>query len=142
MLSLQAQPLGVALGWALPAEVAEAGCGDTYAQVMADSGALYARLAASLPLAGPYAVSLAPRIRFLMVMNAREAMHMIELRSQPQGHEAYREVAQQMHQRIREVGHTAIADMMRFVDHSTPTAGRLAAERRLGQGQTGARAAR
>ena len=64
------------------------------------------RACAALPLAAPYAVSLAHRIRFVMVINAREAMHLIELRSQPQGHVAYREVAQQMHDRIREVGHT------------------------------------
>jgi thymidylate synthase ThyX len=142
MLTLQAQPLGVALGWSLPEEVSEAGCGDLYAQVMSDSGVLYEQLAATVPLAGPYAVSLAHRIRFVMVINAREAMHLIELRSQPQGHIAYRDVAQQMHQRIREVGHTAIADMMQFVDHSTPTAGRLAAERRLEQRRTGDRNAR
>jgi thymidylate synthase ThyX len=142
MLSLQAQPLGVALGWSLPEEVSEAGCAGAYTHVMSESSALYEMLTDTFPLAGPYAVSLAHRIRFVMVMNAREAMHLIELRSQPQGHIAYREVAQQMHQRIREVGHTAIADMMRFVDHSTPTAGRLAAERRLEQRRIGDRNAR
>ncbi len=131
MLTLQAQTLGIALGWAMPDEVADAGCGDRYERVMAESAALYGQLAGTLPLAAPYAVSLAHRIRFTMILNAREAMHMIELRSQPQGHVAYREVAQQMHERIREVGHHAIADMMRFVDHSHPDAGRMAAERRL-----------
>ncbi len=66
-----------------------------------------------------------------MVLNAREAMHLIELRSQPQGHESYRAVAQEMHRQIAEVaGHRAIAAMMAFVDHSGPGAGRLAAERR------------
>jgi thymidylate synthase ThyX len=131
MLTLQAQPLGVALGWTMPDEVADAGCGDAYGRVMADSAELYRQLVAALPLAAPYAVSLAHRIRFVMVLNAREAMHLIELRSQPQGHITYREVAQQMHKCISEVGHHAIADMMRYVDHSQPDAGRLAAERRL-----------
>ena len=66
-----------------------------------------------------------------MVLNAREAMHLIELRSQPQGHESYRAVAQEMHRQIAEVaGHRAIARMMAFVDRSGPGAGRLAAERR------------
>ena len=66
-----------------------------------------------------------------MVLNAREAMHLIELRSQPQGHESYRWVAREMHRQIAEVaGHTAIAAMMSFVDRSDPAAGRLAAERR------------
>ena len=137
MLTLQAQPLGVSLGWSLPDEVTAAGLADKYTQVMTESAELYGVLADTLPLAAPYAVSLAHRIRFVMVMNAREAMHLIELRSQPQGHLTYRTVAQQMHARIAEVGHTAIAQMMRFVDHSTPAAGRLSAERRLEQRRTG-----
>ena len=37
-----------------------------------------------------YAVSLAYRVRYVMQMNAREAMHLIELRTGPQGHPAYR----------------------------------------------------
>ena len=45
----------------------------------------------------PYAVAMAYRVRFYMDMNAREAMHVIELRSAPQGHPAYRRVCQQMH---------------------------------------------
>ena len=69
-----------------------------------------------------------------MVLNAREAMHLIELRSQPQGHAAYRAVAVEMHRQIAEVaGHRAIAAAMRFVDDSDPEGtglGRLAAERR------------
>ena len=40
---------------------------------------------------------MAYRIRFYMDMNAREAMHVIELRTAPQGHPAYRRVCQQMH---------------------------------------------
>jgi len=103
MLSLQAQPLGVSLGWSLPGEVTDAGLSDDYSQVMAESAELYGLLARTLPLAGPYAVSLAHRIRFVMVMNAREAMHVIELRSQPQGHLTYRTVAQQMHACIADV---------------------------------------
>ncbi len=48
----------------------------------------------------PYAVAMAYRIRFVMEMNAREAMHLIELRSSPQGHPTYRRVAQEMHDLI------------------------------------------
>jgi len=59
-------------------------------------------------------------------------MHMLELRSTPQGHPAYRLVAQQMHTRIAETaGHRAIAEMMTFVDHSSEAdLERLEAERR------------
>ena len=131
MLTLQAQPLTPRLGYDVPAEVAEAGAAGVYDAVQASCAALYDALAAAVPDEAAYAVTLAHRIRFTMVMNAREAMHLIELRSQPQGHESYRWVAREMHRQIAEVaGHAAIAGMMRFVDRSDPAAGRLAAERR------------
>ncbi|HJZ60592.1 MAG TPA: FAD-dependent thymidylate synthase, partial [Miltoncostaeaceae bacterium] len=131
LLSLQAQPLTPDLGYEVPADVTAAGCGGDFARVQEESAALYAELAGELPTEAGYAVTLAHRIRFTLVLNAREAMHLIELRSQPQGHESYRRVALEMHRLIRdEAGHTAIADMMRFVDRSLPAAGRLAAERR------------
>jgi thymidylate synthase ThyX len=132
MLSLQAQPLTPALGYAVPDEVAAAGAGDAYAAVQEACAGLYDRLVTDMPVEASYAVTLAHRIRFTMTMNAREAMHLIELRSQPQGHESYRWVAREMHRLIRDAaGHRAIAAMMTFVDTSDPAAGRLAAERRL-----------
>jgi hypothetical protein len=67
-----------------------------------------------------------------MEMNAREAMHVIELRSAPQGHPAYRRVSQKMHRLIAErAGHKAIADAMMFADHSEVDLERLQAERAL-----------
>ena len=131
LLSLQAQPLTPALGYAIPDEVADAGAADAYAAVQARCTALHDALRPAFPAEAAYAVTLAHRIRFTMVLNAREAMHLIELRSQPQGHESYRVVAQEMHRQIAEVaGHRAIAAAMTFVDASGPGAGRLAAERR------------
>jgi hypothetical protein len=67
-----------------------------------------------------------------MQMNAREAMHMLELRSTPQGHPAYRDVAQRMHRLIADkAGHRVVAEMMRFVDHTAETSlERLDSERR------------
>ncbi|MHB8190064.1 MAG: FAD-dependent thymidylate synthase [Ferrimicrobium sp.] len=77
-------------------------------------------------------VPLAFRVRAAMAMNAREAMHLIELRSQPQGHEVYRSIAQQMHRAIAEVaGHRAIAETMIFVDHDFYRMGREASEERI-----------
>jgi len=65
-------------------------------------------------------------------MNAREAMHVIELRTAPQGHPAYRRVCQQMHRLIAEAaGHHAIADAMKFADHSAVELERLQSERAL-----------
>jgi len=76
-------------------------------------------------------VSMAFRIRFVMQMSAREAMHLIELRSSPQGHPTYRRVAHEMHELIEKAaGHTAIAAAMKYVDYSEVDLERLEAERR------------
>ena len=65
-----------------------------------------------------------------MDMNAREAMHIIELRTAPQGHPSYRRICQQMHRAIAEVaGHRGIAAAMQFADHSAVELERLQAER-------------
>jgi thymidylate synthase ThyX len=73
---------------------------------------------------------MAYRVRFYMHMNAREAMHVIELRSAPQGHPAYRRVCQAMHRLIAEqAGHRALAAAMQFADHSVVELERLKAER-------------
>ena len=102
---------------------------------MARSAALHEALLQELPDQAAYAVALAYRVRYNMQFNAREAMHMLELRTTPQGHEAYRRVCQRMHTEIAEkAGHKAIAEAMRFVDHSgEPDLGRLdAGQRRPG----------
>jgi thymidylate synthase ThyX len=71
-------------------------------------------------------------VRFYMDMNAREAMHVIELRTSPQGHPSYRRVCQLMHTAIAEVaGHRGIAEAMKFADHSTVELERLQAERAM-----------
>ena len=65
-----------------------------------------------------------------MEMNAREAMHVIELRTTPQGHPSYRRVCQEMHRLIAEqAGHKGIAKAIRFADHSGGEEGRLSPER-------------
>ena len=88
--------------------------------------------AAGLPHVAQYVVPMAYRVRFVMDMNAREAMHVIELRTAPQGHPAYRRVCQRMHRLIEEVaGHRAIAAAMQFADHSAVELERLQEERRL-----------
>ena len=67
--------------------------------------------------AAPYALCLGYRIRYILDLNAREAMHLIELRSGREGHPTYRAVAQAMHERIASV-HPGIAAAMTHVDDS------------------------
>jgi len=116
MLTVQWQPLSPDLGAGIPEEVVAAGCGDAYARALDRSQAEYHRLAGTGRLdAAPYALCLGFRIRYVLDMNAREAMHLVELRSGREGHPTYRAVAHEMHRQICAV-HPAVGRAMTHVD--------------------------
>jgi hypothetical protein len=118
MLTCQWQRLGPDLGAEIPAEVREAGIGGEFERALEISRAEYERLTdTGLHEVAPYALSLAYRIRYVLDLNAREAIHLIELRSGREGHPAYRAVAQAMHERISAI-HPAVGAAMKHVDNS------------------------
>jgi len=130
LLTIEWQPLTVDLGFDVPEVVEDAGLAERYRESLGRSAALYYDVRKDFPEQAQYCVALAFRIRYVMQMNAREAMHLIELRSGPQGHPSYRRVAQEMARLIREeAGHEGIADAMSFVDFSDTDLERLEAER-------------
>ncbi|MGI8755092.1 MAG: FAD-dependent thymidylate synthase [Acidimicrobiales bacterium] len=132
MLTIDWQSLSPRHGYTRPDAVDLSGTAPVFDRAMERSAELHDLLAPRFPAQAPYAVCLAYKVRFSMQMNAREAMHLLELRSGPQGHPAYRAVAQEMHRLIAtEAGHPAVAEMMRYVDHAPePSLERLDAERR------------
>jgi thymidylate synthase ThyX len=132
MLTIEWQPLSSRHGFTRPEAVDAAGETAAFDETMERSARLYEALGEQFPEQAPYAVALAYKVRFVMQMNAREAMHLTELRTTPQGHPAYRVVGQQIHRLIaEEAGHQAVAAMLRHVDHSPePALERLASERR------------
>jgi thymidylate synthase ThyX len=131
MLTVEWQRLGPALGFDTPDLVEEAGLASVFTASLASSAALFDAMVSTFPEQASYAVALAFRIRYVMQMNAREAMHLVELRSGQQGHPTYRRVAQEMHRLVAEVaGHWALAEAMSFVDHGGADLERLDAERR------------
>jgi thymidylate synthase ThyX len=118
MLTCQWQRLGPDLGAGVPDEVREAGAGGEFERALEISRAEHERLLdAGLAEQAPYALCLAYRIRYVLDLNAREAMHLIELRSGREGHPTYRAVAQAMHERIAAI-HPAVAAAMSHVDTS------------------------
>jgi thymidylate synthase ThyX len=130
LLTLEWQPLSTRHGYVTPEELTEAGVLADWTRVMEDAAALHDALAAETPAVACYAVSMAYRVRFYLELNAREAMHMIELRTAPQGHPAYRRICQTMHRLIAEqAGHRILAETMRHADHSDGEGGRIEAER-------------
>jgi thymidylate synthase ThyX len=134
MLTLEWQPLSARLGYDTPTELAQVKppLGGLWNEAMERSSVFYEKVRDGLGLdVAQYVVPFAFNVRFIMQMNAREAFHLIELRSQPAGHRGYRAVAQEMHRQIREVaGHHLIADAMEFVDYRDPDLERLESERR------------
>ncbi len=138
ILTIEWQALGTALGYDVPEVVEEAGLSSGYVASMERSRELAEALREDFPEQSAYAVALAYRIRYSMQMNAREAMHVLELRSSPQGHASYRWVAQEMHRQIGNVaGHRLIADVMQHVDFGVEDLERLEAERRAEQRRSG-----
>ncbi|HVO53095.1 MAG TPA: FAD-dependent thymidylate synthase [Solirubrobacterales bacterium] len=118
MLTVQWQGLTPSLGAHVPPELETAGVADTFERAVESSREEYERLCGeNLGWAAPYALCLAFRTRYVLDMSAREALHLIELRSGPQGHSSYRLVAQEMHAKIKEV-HPSVAEAMEFVDQS------------------------
>jgi thymidylate synthase ThyX len=135
LLTIEWQGLTPYLGYTMPDAVAAAGGAELYEEAMARSASLYEALGEQFgSTVAAYAVTLAHRVRYSVQMNAREAMHMLELRTTRQGHPEYRRVCQKMHDLIaKQAGHHAIAAMMGFVDHADyeeESLGRLPAERR------------
>ncbi|MBO0768674.1 MAG: FAD-dependent thymidylate synthase [Solirubrobacterales bacterium] len=131
MLTVQWQDLTPDLGAEVPEQVELAGCGDEYRRALEISASEYRRLAeAGHSEAAAYALCLGYRIRFILDLNARAAMQLIELRSGREGHPSYRAVAHEMHAQIAKV-HPAVAATMSHVDTETePRLERMLAEMR------------
>ncbi len=141
MLTVEWQALSPRHGYSMPVEIDEAGEEATWRELMTSSATLYDDLAAAgLRDAASYVIPMAYRVRYYLHLNAREAMHVIELRTTPQGHPSYRRVCQQMHKLIRDIaGHRAVAASMQFADHSAVELERLGSEKALEKKREGVR---
>lgn len=138
LLTIEWQTLTPYHGYTKPDLVDAAGAGGDFDEVMERSRALYEVLTHEHPEQASYAVCMAYRLRYVMQFNAREAMHMLELRSSPQGHPSYRRVALEMHRQIAErAGHRAIADAMSHMTTEAPELERLASERQAERRRSG-----
>lgn len=133
LLTIEWQRLTTRHGYATPVALGEVGLADRWHDLMASAAELYEDVRAALgPDVAQYVVPFAYRIRYMMQFNAREAFHLLELRTQPAGHPDYRRVCQEMHRQIGEVaGHHRIQSAMSFVDHSTSDLERLEENRRI-----------
>jgi thymidylate synthase ThyX len=132
MLTIEWQRLSPVNGYVTPSAIADIGAEAVWDEAMERTALLSSRLAATFgPDVAQYAVPFAYRVRYYMHLNAREALHLLELRSQQGGHTDYRRVAQEMHRLIGEqAGHRQLAESMRYVDYADYELARLETERR------------
>jgi thymidylate synthase ThyX len=119
LLTCQWQRVSPDLGADTPHELVAAGLGDEYRRALEVSATEYERLRGEgFVEEAAYPLSLAYRIRYVLELDAREALHLIELRSGREGHPSYRAVAQEMRRAIADV-HPNVAAAMTFVDDSS-----------------------
>jgi thymidylate synthase ThyX len=135
LLTVEWQKLSTVHGYDTPEAIEAIGGRDLWNGALRRAGDLYQSLKDDFGAeVAQYAVPFAYRIRFNFHLNAREAFHLLELRTQRGGDPAYRRICQEMHRLIREqAGHPLIADAMTFVDHNDYGLGRLDAERRTAE---------
>ncbi len=117
-------------GYGVPSLVRDCGYDDKYRRAFDLAEGLYQRLKGEAgPAVAQYATLLGHQMRWKFTYNAREAFHIHELRTTPQGHPNYRALVNQMHLAVGGV-HPLIAHAMRFVNKGEdPKLTRLGAER-------------
>lgn len=132
LLSLDWQRLTTHHGFVTPESIADVDASELWVEAMGRTERLYESVVTAHGKdAAQYVVPFAYKIRFFLQMNAREAFHLLELRTGPGGHPDYRRVCQEMHTLIREqAGHSLVADAMEFVDYNDYSLARLEGERR------------
>jgi thymidylate synthase ThyX len=135
MLTIEWQRLTARHGYSTPEVLVETGLADRWHALMASAAALYERIRADLGAdVAQYVVPFAYRIRYMMQFNAREAFHLLELRTQPAGHPDYRRVCQEMHRQIASVaGHHRLHAAMQYVNYEDADLERLEESRRVEQ---------
>jgi thymidylate synthase ThyX len=115
VLTMERQLLSTRHGYDLPQELADAGLDKDFADCMRMTKDAYEAMAKTMPEEAQYVVNFAYRYPYFAKMNLREACHMIELRTVPQGHPDYRIACQKMYSEIKRV-HPALAEGIKFAD--------------------------
>ncbi|MCL5112986.1 MAG: dTMP kinase [Patescibacteria group bacterium] len=128
--SLEWQNLTPRFGYEVPELIEKASLSEKYQECFDLSLELYSYLQKQNYFnEAQYAILLGHKMRWKISYNGREAIHLHELRTSPQGHPGYRKLVNLMHQKIVDV-HPNIGKAMKFVNQDEdPELTRLAAER-------------
>ncbi len=114
-LTLERQLLTTDHGYNISNEIKILGIEKDFKDCMNKTKETFEKIRKMYPEQGQYVVNFAYNYPYFMKFNLREACHLIELRTVPQGHADYRRVAQQMFKRINNV-HPNLSKIIKFVD--------------------------
>ena len=129
ILTQERQDFTTVHGYDTPPEIEAGGFKSEFDHCMLRAAQLYEQIYRDLPCEAQYVVPFAHKIRWYMKMNLREALHMCELRTMPQGHPDYRFICQEIWRKIQSV-HPALAESGKFMDWQKYRLGRLQSEMR------------
>lgn len=130
VLTLERQLLTTDHGYVVPEEIKHLGIKKDFDDCMYKSKQVCNLLRLKMPEQAQYVVNFAYNYPYFMKLNLREAVHLIELRTVPQGHQDYRKVAQEMFKAIKKI-HPNLSSMIKFADMKSYKLERLEAEKRI-----------
>jgi thymidylate synthase ThyX len=115
VLTIERQLLTTDHGFAVPREITTLGIEKEFKDCMYKAKEVFDSIRKKLPEQAQYVVNFAYNYPYFIHLNLREACHLIELRTVPQGHIDYRTVAQSMYKQINKV-HPTLSKIFKFVD--------------------------
>lgn len=130
VLTLERQLLTTDHGFITPIEITQLGIKSEYIECMKNTKNVFDSMRMKLPQQAQYVVNFAYNYPFFMNMNLREATHLIELRTIPQGHVDYRQVAQKMFVAIQKT-HPNLSKIIKFADLKSYELERFESEKRI-----------
>ncbi|QLH03053.1 thymidylate synthase [Nitrosopumilus cobalaminigenes] len=128
-LTLERQLLTTDHGYNMPNEIKILGIEKDFKDSMNKTKETFDKIRTKYPEQGQYVVNFGYNYPYFMKFNLREACHLIELRTVPQGHVDYRRVAQQMFNQINKV-HPNLSKIMKYVDMKEYDLERFESEKR------------
>jgi len=130
VLTLERQLLAANRGYFMPDEIKQLGIKKDFDDCMYKSKEVFDAMKSKMPEQAQYVVNFAYNYPYFMKLNLREAAHLIELRTVPQGHQDYRKAAQDMFKAIKKV-HPNLSNIIKFADMKSYSLERLEAEKRI-----------
>ena len=128
-LTLERQLLTTDHGYSIPNEIKILGIEKEFKECMDKTRETFGVMRKKFPEQAQYVVNFGYNYQYFMKFNLREACHLIELRTVPQGHIDYRRVAQQMFKQINKV-HPNLSKIMKYVDMKEYDLERFESEKR------------